>query len=366
MARKNYKEFDFTPAKIKKVIDLEGNLLRKEYIYSPDQVTHLIQFYESPQNREIMNTNYEFAHGCSPNEYLAPVSADDDTLLQRARAKFIDDEFSIFFGQAVHIISEPGCGKTTTLKTITSGFSRPYVGYPNSPKFDYIFVISFGERDYEVWDEEDGFVSCFKNASPQVDIRVACLNDSGRAESIDRALQILATAQDLVLKSRKTVALIFDGLTRLTSLASDVMPGDLLSGGLKYEAKEILQKFLKSGKMFKPLYNGENPSLTVIGSLIVDSNNNNTSTVLKDAARGWCNNHIYLTKDAWAYEIKDYGTDEFVGFTSLDPRISFNRQKPTCDRGLSVIERHLMEYQKEIDDLVGGDPGQNKAWRMII
>ena len=48
MAKKNYKEFDFTPAKVKKVIDLEGNLLRREYIYSQDQVTRLIQFMNSP------------------------------------------------------------------------------------------------------------------------------------------------------------------------------------------------------------------------------------------------------------------------------------------------------------------------------
>lgn len=343
MAKKNWKEFDFTPAVRKKVVDLDGNLIRREYIYSQDPVTRLIQFYESPQNREIMNNTYKDAHGCTPDKYYAQVSAYGDTPLQRARARYIDGEFCLFMGQSIHLISEPGCGKTTTMMTIASGFSRAWCDSPSAPKFDYIFVVSFGERDYEMWDEKNGFVSCFKDALPEVDIRVACLDDFGE-ESVDKALQILATAQDLVYKGRKTVAVFFDGLTRLTSLASDVMPGDLQSGGLKFRAKQVLQHFLKSGKMFQPTRKYENVSLTMIGSLIVDSNNNNTSTVLRDAARGWCNNHLYLTRDAWEYKVLDDFSDRLVGFTSLDPRISINRQRPKYNRDLSVIEKYIHDY----------------------
>lgn len=345
---KNWREFDFTPAKVKKIIDLDGNLVRKEYIYSQDQVTHLIQFYEFPENREIMNNTYRGAHGCFPNKYYAEVSADGDTPIQRARARYIDGEFSLFFGQAIHLISEPGCGKTTTLMTIASGFSRAWFNHPGIKKFDYIFVVSFGERDYEMWDEDEGFVSCFKDTVPGVDIRVACLDDFYKG-SLDNALQILATAQDLVYKGRKTVAVIFDGLTRLVSLANDTMTGDLQSGGLKYKAKQILQQYLQSGKMF-PSQEKENASLTMIGSLIVDSNGNSTSTILKDSARGWSNNHLYLTRAAWDFKIKNLRTGVYEGFTSLDPISGFNRQNSMFNRDLSVIQDYINEYYRATED----------------
>jgi len=319
-----------------------------------DQVEKLIQFYANPVERERINRDYRKAHGEIPDQYHARVCAAGDTAIQRARSRYIDREFDIHFGQSVHIIAEAGCGKTSTLMTMASGWCRPYVN-STGKKFDYIFVISFGERDYEMWSERGGFVSCFKNAHPDIDIRVACLDDF-YTDSIDNACQIIACAQDLVYNKRKDVLLLFDGLSRLVAFANDTMTGgDLGPGGLRFKAKQLMQLCLHSGKMFQPNPGEPDdkvPSLTVVGTLIIDSNNNNLSAILQSSAKGWTNNHIYLSTDAWYYrQIFNYDTCQLEGFTSLDPVKSFNRQGSKVSKDLSVINNYVIEYEQALDKL---------------
>ena len=345
---KNWREFDFTPAKIKKVVDQDGNLIRREYIYSPDQVTHLIQFYESPQNREILHREFLNTPGEEP--FLdVPVAGYMDTLLERMRALYMDEVLTFKYGQAVHIIGRPGEGKTTELKRIVSGFSKPRVISKN-PKFDYIFVISFGERDYEVWGK-NGFVNCLTEAHPDVDIRVAWLNDFYE-ETIDHALQIIHTAMDLVKNKRKDVLLVFDGLSRIVKFYSESskdpsgIPGP---GGLKFKAKQVMQLLLQSAKMLMP-QKGETeataPSLTTVGTLIVDPLNNNISAVLNSDAYGWSNNHIFLTQNTWEYTVVNDYTGEVEGFTSLDPSTSFNRQAPSRGRSIDIVNTYIQKYKR--------------------
>lgn len=211
-------------------------------------------------------------------EDLTPIHPDEkiklETTTDKLTTRVIDLISPIGFGQRGLIVSPPKAGKTTMMKDIATGVAANYPdGSAGSPRGVHLMAVLIGERPEEVTDIEK-HIEKVTNGTGEV----ASSNFDEAPEDQTRVAELaLERAKRLVEEGRRVVILL-DSITRLARAYNLALPtsGRTLTGGFDPVALYPAKKFFGAarnldGSSVKGEGASANPSLTIIGTCLVDT-----------------------------------------------------------------------------------------------
>lgn len=224
---------------------------------------------------------------------LRPIHPDQqiklETELDKLTTRIVDLIAPIGFGQRGLIVSPPKAGKTTMLKDIAEGIAA---NYPDV----HLMAVLIGERPEEVTDIQ---LHIHKITGGKGETASSNFDDSPIDQTRVAELA-LERAKRLVEKGQKVVILL-DSITRLARAYNLALPtsGRTLTGGFDPVALYPAKKFFGAARNF--LAPGalestpENPSLTIIGTSLVDTGSRMDDLVYEEF-KGTGNMELHLDR----------------------------------------------------------------------
>ena len=177
-------------------------------------------------------------------------------------------------GQRGLIVSPPKAGKTLLMKAIANAISNNYNDI-------HVLVCLIGERPEEVTDMK---------RAVKGDVIAATFDEP--AENQTRVAELALERAKRIVESGKDVAILLDGITRLTRAYNLAMPpsGRTLSGGIDPAALYPPKKFFGAARN-----TAEGGSLTIIATCLVDTNSRMDELIYEEF-KGTGNMELHLDR----------------------------------------------------------------------
>lgn len=211
---------------------------------------------DEPSDDPRDRPNFDDLVPVHPNEQIKL-----ETTTEKLTTRIVDLVAPIGFGQRGLVVSPPKAGKTTMLKDIAGGVAK------NQPDV-HLMAVLIGERPEEVTDIEMHIRDVTEGKG-----EVASSNFDEAPEDQTRAAELALERAKRMVEKGKRVVILLDSITRLARAYNLALPtsGRTLTGGFDPVALYPAKRFFGAARNFQPVDGTVNPSLTIIGTALVDT-----------------------------------------------------------------------------------------------